>query len=320
MTSTVTSTPFPHLQPGRSWATTRRAYDDAAVLGARAGYPSVPPPGMPPGYESEASAAWDNVLSSVHMGESGSMTGTRESTRDVGEVAGSTVRGGANVRSPVQTLAVIGASELGGGGGGGRGLGGDGVGSEYEGHDSGLSTVFSILLAAKFGAALQPERSSAGRAGSPTRAALSSPTHSAPPSPPQSPATDGGSLGGKPSRRFCLSRQNTRTCPSSEASSTVAGGSPGVTPPGPKSPELVRQRTRGAKLAAATSAAATSAKAAAAKAAPTHYLSRKSTHPAFDEQNVATHKRFGLSRQRTISSKAGLTPEQVVEAQAELPC
>ena len=304
-----------------------------------ADFPAALPPGMPPGYESEASAAWDNVLSSVHMGESGSMTGTRESTHDVGEVAGSTVRGGANVRSPVQTLAIIGASELGGGGGGGRGLGGDGVGSEYEGHDSGLSTVFSILLAAKFGAALQPERYSVGRtsrAGSPpTRAALSSPTHSAPPSPPQSPTADGSSPGSKPSGRLPLSRQNTQSCRSSEASSTVVRGSLGGTPPGPSRRGLGgHQRTRGAKLVAASSAAATSVKAAtaAAKAAPTRCLGCQRTHSALDKEGSASHKRFGLSCQRTHSAlsstspkatkltNAALSPEEEAKARVDPPC
>ena len=330
------------------------------------------PPGMPPGYASEASAAWGSVLGSVQTRERGGRTPTRESTSGTGEAAGSAggaAGGGANVRSAVQTLAAIGASEfggdvsgglgsggggggvdLGGGGGGGSGRGqsgdGDGDGSNYEGHGGRPSTAFGALLAARFGtiescSAWELELLGLGRASaSPTRAALSSPTLSAPPSPPQSPVTDESSPGGKASKRFPLSRQNTQTRPS-EASSTLVGGSPGGTPSGPSRLGLGHQRTRGAKLAAATSAAATSVKraTAAAKAAPTRCLGRQETHSVLDKQGSVSPKRFGLGRQRNHSSalsstspkaakpakagklaKAALSPEEEAKARVEPPC
>ena len=139
---------------------------------------------------------------------------------------------GADVRSAVRTpsRAKVGASQLGRGGSGGFGDGGEGG-----------SPIFSEMLAAKFGATLQQDAERRRRlaGSSPT---LSSPTHSAPPSPPQSPPADGSSLVGRPSLgsrpsgksgRFNLSRP-TRSSSSSRTStaSSIPEASPGGRPDG----------------------------------------------------------------------------------------
>ena len=162
---------------------------------------------------------------------------------------------GADVRSVVRTpsRAKVGASQLGGGGSGGFGDGGEGG-----------SPTFSDMLTAKFGATMQQdaerqrtERRRRLAVSSPT---LSSPTHSAPPSPPQSPPADGSSPGGRPSLggrpsgksgRFNLSRptRNSSSARTSTASSEPEA-SPGGTPDGKPTPRrrqggLTRQATVG---------------------------------------------------------------------------
>ena len=154
---------------------------------------------------------------------------------------------GADVRSAVRTpsRAKVGASQLGGGGSGGFGDSGEGG-----------SPTFHDMLTAKFGAAIQQdaerrrtERRCRLAVSSPT---LSSPTHSAPPSPPQSPPADESSPGGRPfgrsGSRFSLSSRtrNSNSARTSTASSEPEA-SPGSTPDGTPTPRprgLTRQATR----------------------------------------------------------------------------
>ena len=249
---------------------------------------------------------------------------------------------GSNVRSAVQapSRAKIGTSQLGGGGGGGSG--GFGEGGE------GGSPIFSAMLAAKFGATLQQSAERRRLAGSsPT---LSSPTHSAPPSPPQSPPADGSSrppspptadgdeapLGGRPSLgsrpsgrsgRFSLSRQLTRNSNSARTSTssepeaspggtqdgTTPGGTPGGTPPVPKRLGLTRQATVGRLSHAAHEAAHNVSHAGGSVRAR---LARQKTSSSVDENSPK-------SSRRARSSKAvmGANPKKEVKlTQAERPC
>ena len=172
---------------------------------------------MPPGFQPEASGARRSVrLSPAPRGDgTPPSAGVRRSH--------AMQACGADVRSAVQTpsRAKIGVSQLRDAGSGGVGDGGEGG-----------SPIFSAMLAAKFGATLQQDAERRRRlaSSSPT---LSSPTHSAPPSPPQSPSAEGSSLGESSSgrsRRFSLSRPARN---SSSSRTSTASSEPEASPAGP---------------------------------------------------------------------------------------
>ena len=300
----------PMHPPGRKWATARRAANDAAMLGhveavlTRSSSRGEVPPGMPPGFQPEASGARRSVrLSPAPRGDgTPPSAGVRRSH--------AMQACGADVRSAVQTpsRAKIGVSQLRDAGSGGVGDGGEGG-----------SPIFSAMLAAKFGATLQQDAERRRRlaSSSPT---LSSPTHSAPPSPPQSPSAEGSSLGESSSgrsRRFSLSRpaRNSNSSRTSTASSEPeaspagppAGAPAGALPALRRPGGLTRQATVGRLSHAAHEAAQCVSHAAHNVSHVAHEAGHTVSHAAHNVSHVhVAHPggsvRARLTRQKTSSA------------------